>query len=496
VKEKQSVNKPLDLRTKAVRQHFFINGLDWVQEVCWLFINMEEVRSTPKSKRSKTKEGNSYSTHFNGETLETPTRLKVDHNSGSMTGSVQEFLKQSAEIQSEIKKISDLFYQLSPEQGEIEENSDESKLEEESSGVMWKEINHLLMNYGFNSVSLASSGEPDPTSLADTLVDLLYAYKDQQQVLKETREELEASIQEIKDQKLQKSDFEKKSNTYLESQLREFEKKTKHLNYQLKKFKSSNNKKDCKISELENKLDNLETLKSLSQILTEKTKHRNTAIFKNLLNKEYDPSSGQDLKVMTLIKLYEKEFKNYQEQIKELNKELENFYKQNYYSSEEDENSDLVLQKLEVKSVPEALEAIEKIQAVVREVPSLERFIEEVCAEVLSDKPKSMYRVDAVVPTIAELKSELSDLRNLRIDLCEAFGAKEAFDSDLVEKARALAHFRRLFQIQSQKEVTVMDNVFLFVHEIKMFLQYARRALGSSESKPLNLLLQEISERL
>jgi len=115
-------------------------------------------------------------------------RLKVLNGSG-IPDNVEEFLKQSTEIQQEIKKLSHLCRQISPttesSKASVKDWSktnmkylkEEDEVSEIEGSIMWGQINGLLNKYGFKPVNMFEDEEgnlvPDFESLAETLVDLL-----------------------------------------------------------------------------------------------------------------------------------------------------------------------------------------------------------------------------------------------------------------------------------------------------------------------------------
>ena len=93
----------------------------------------------------------------------TEKNLEYLRTSPEMPQSVEDFLKQSNEIQEEIRKLSNLCEEISP--SKPEKNS-ENKEEKE----FWHDINLMLVKHGFSPIA---GGIPTLSSISDTLIDVL-----------------------------------------------------------------------------------------------------------------------------------------------------------------------------------------------------------------------------------------------------------------------------------------------------------------------------------
>lgn len=127
----------------------------------------------------------------------------------TLNKSVQEFFKQSSEIQEEIRQLSEMCQQISPKreyfpssysypdeeqewnQQNIETSSQHSsqgqqEYDEEIETVTWDAINGLLEKHGFNLLALYQEEDtqiPNLNSFADTLVEVLTEYANQGRAL-------------------------------------------------------------------------------------------------------------------------------------------------------------------------------------------------------------------------------------------------------------------------------------------------------------------------
>lgn len=123
-----------------------------------------------------------------------PSGLESDnYDAQDNSSSIQDFLRQSSEIQSEIKQISRLCYQISPELGSLcQEPSKEL-------GPNWAQVNLLLVSNGFKEVLLHQDAVPDLKSLFESLVDVLNEYA-------ATKRELDIFDLKLKTQREQRKD--------------------------------------------------------------------------------------------------------------------------------------------------------------------------------------------------------------------------------------------------------------------------------------------------
>lgn len=59
-------------------------------------------------------------------------------------------------------------------------------------------------------------------------------------------------------------------------------------------------------------------------------------------------------------------------------------------------------------------------------------------------------------------------------------------------KISTLEHFNKLFQVMPGEEMQVIEQVFMFVHEMKSFLKVARGRLGYTEESGVNVVLDSV----
>ena len=391
----------------------------------------------------------------------------------NISSSVQEFLKQSNEIQEEIRKLSELCQQISPKKESfvdepVKENSEEQ-------GVFWSQINNLLESHGFRSIALVQDEDlqeiPDFQSLSDTVVDLITEYAN----LYRSYTEIETSYGKLE-----------KENQELQSLA---EKSKKHEN-QFKDLDKINRQLQEKLNKTREKLKENNLAKSSQFKANDKA--QNT--FKAFIGHDFNPSKDSDSKIMGIIANYEEqkqkllaEINNYKKEIDGLNnsfkknrekltaeaeyhktasKTQKKFEIQDQESFEKLKILDTVVSQLSLKNYLEIPHALTKIQQVMLTLPGIDRFVKQICKEIMLS-PSS--KLEEVIETLRDIKKRLQNLENFKIMISETLLVK--LEEEIIEKIKGLAYFCKLFEIKPKDQIVAsVEGIFFFVHEIKMFL--------------------------
>ena len=423
----------------------------------------------------------------------------------NISPSVHEFLKQSNEIQEEIKKLSVLCQQISPQKEDFEVRSfDEEEMDwseqietSQSEGV-WDEINKLLEKHGFGVINLYQDENyqesPDLNSVADTFIEVLTEYSNLSRNYKDTEEQ----VRQLKEH-----------NSYLSQNLQSAKSQDLHSHNKLLEEQIAKTKQMCK--DKDNQIKKLKNQLHLESVSLNFKSEKKVSIFSAFMGRDYDPSRTSDSKVMGIIMMYEDQKKKLSEDLESLRSETNEF--QNYFQDLNKKNQELssqveslhsqnhqmkthldsltqkpeiltkVIEELQLKSEHEILPALKKMQQVMLALPSVEEFVKGVC-ENLIEEGASM---EEVVPRVTFLK----EFRN---HICNSLGETSA--EHIVKLVSAVRHFTRLFQVsENQNLVPIIENIFLFVHEMKVFLGYARKALSMQEA-PMKDLLGTCMKRL
>lgn len=328
------------------------------------------------------------------------------------TSSVGEFLKQSSQIQTEIKKLSEICSLLSPKQDALyiqpdrREKSLDSSGFNEDSAMQWGYLNEMLAKHSLKSIPVFLNEQmeetPDLASLYEVMFDLLLDYTAQKRIISD-----------------------------LEAQLR----RCTHEEPPRKHSRTANNR----------------TIRSKK------------AIFKSFLHRDLDPQSPSDAGILRLIKHYEAEKSAFFSEFTSLKNEVESqavsFKQQLSLQNEPDEILSQLTTQLSLNSCSELSAALHKMQKALQTLPPIEKFLSVLC-RLTSTSPPDLEQILAKIRDYKDYKGKyLSLLRLLDSD-----------EEHAELKAKALARFCRLFEASASTLPAVIDQLYYFVHELKLFL--------------------------
>lgn len=325
------------------------------------------------------------------------------------------------------------------------------KLKQEYTEVFWEQINFILTEQGFSPLKLVyenSAVNPDYSSLAETVVNLLNII-----ISKNNKHQSVRQSQNLSE-KLTKLQVELSDS---KNSIQVLNEKIKHLTVKLTERKE-------KIRNLYEKINRSKELHDILETLNSDVRDRPKEIFRRIMHRDYNPEHENDLKTMSVILLYEHQRIDNEHEL-EIRKINEN--------SAEADHLKFILNKLEVSSPQVAIDVIDKMHKVVLMVPNIERFISSVYRVIFSPDQSQDFQVnmDQIIPTIVSMKMRLISLEILRKNICENFELDmNSADSLITQKSEALNHFNRLFQ-NSGNEAKTMEEIFIFVHEMKKFIQ-------------------------
>lgn len=389
----------------------------------------------------------------------------------------------------------------------------------------WKHVNELLTAQGFRPLPLRpDSGEvTDTETVCETLKDVLADFArcvDDLEKAEKTIEGLNSDSARLKDDILRvKTRVDEEKSLRQEDRFeadrlsRDLERQVSALTVKLDAAQSQIKQRDELMKQLKDQLRE----QGEEDTGTVEASERDKAIFRQYFKRE--PKGGRDGKVLGMISAYEERRKRAspepakQEQrasavlLKELRSqiesqalEIESLEGQRSALSEENQRlkansapkektSDIIsqaLDTLQLKSEKQLPLALRKMQQVIRALPGLESFIKAISAEVLTSESDS---VENILPTIKTWKQKAVQWEtwsSQRTQLCQALRIDPASDfADMVRckqlravkggKTGGLEHFRTLFEVGQEDVVQVMNQVFLFVHEMKGLLQVRDR---------------------
>jgi hypothetical protein len=331
-------------------------------------------------------------------------------SSKQLPNSLQEFLFQSDQIQLDIKKLTE----LSPEKASL-----------------FKEINEKIKRLGYKiTVGQDSKANTLLELLGEVLSDFLYTTA--------KLEDQERTLIEINDT----------------SKLLDMEKRNKSI-YKLFEYES-----------IESKLENL---------------------FKEIMNRNFNKKNDDDHNIMSFIKYTEIQRDKLINKIQELNlqaekscidlkdletknKELYSKLKKSNISIENNEKLkiiDQVCRDLSIKSIKELPDVIGKFQQVMVALPNVEKFISEVSEELLAEQ--SSKKLDDIIPKIRAHKKLIVEAEDFKKRVSQAHGTEKL--KDIIAYGKGFSHFCKLFEVtNTDKVISVVEELFYFVHQIKGFL--------------------------
>ena len=345
----------------------------------------------------------------------------------------------------------------------------------------WERVNSLLSDLGYEEV-LISEG-PVMEDVGGVFLNVLKSHSQTQKELKNVKMELRATEKELWSLK--------EAYKSLKSKLTHDHSKAKHKIRSLENALKAAEEQKRTVESEENR-DEIDEL--------ERGFEQEKLIFVRYFGRE--ARNSMDLKVLKLIQVYESSIKNASfsdnshlrsensylvERIENLEEELRTYRHEIY---------PIVVKELGLKSVTELPSAVGKMQKVIRAVPSLEAFIRKVMVEVTGEYARETV-VDEVVPTLQAWKQRIQYLDSLHSLHTRILGGSPLSDSHLLSSLesvlRSISHFRGLFEVSSSISLTsAMDNIFLFVHEMKGLLQQCRSMLDMQTTWPLSRQLEEI----
>ena len=432
----------------------------------------------------------SFSNSQSYKTNNTPDnfKLKLQNKSSKkseFTSSVHEFLKQSTEIQDEIRKLSEICQQISPK-------FQDSKVMEVSERIDWEKANEVLASLGYSPLEIVNDEVPYEV-LSETFMQVLNDLSNQKGILDQNKEalmknekEYEAVVEENASLKTKLQKLSSRKN--LEVEIQELEKMTHEMENRFNKLKAKLKEKDLIIREMRTNhglYDRNHGLYDKSQDLGYK-EHENQEdhekdenirrVFGSFMFREVRERSKTDQKILALIGNYESKVNNTQLQV--------------------------ILDELEVFSSNDALALIAKLKQEAFVFQETEKVIQELFYQLFTKPISGSFLVkyeslfEEILSKVNNLISTVKYLEEFKLNVTSTLSIKKtANSSEILDKVQSVIKIRKLFQIpDDDNENQTIENLFFFVHEMKQFLKKARSVLGKNLS--VSELLEELISRL
>lgn len=390
----------------------------------------------------------------------------------------------------------------------------------------WKQVNEQLTAQGFRPLPLRpDNGElSDPESVCDALRDVLADFARCVEDLEKAEKTIEALNMDsgtIKNEVIRlKSRVDEEKSLRQEDRFeadrlaRDLERQISGLTVKLDAAQSQIKQRDELMKQLKDQLQE----QGEDESGPTEGSDRDKAIFRQYFQR--DPKGGRDSRVLGLISAYEERRKrtspdpvkpeprgsaillkelrsqldSQSAEIEKLEKERSAIYEENQRlksnSGPKEKPGEVIAQALEtlqLKSEKQLPSALRKMQQVIRALPGLESFIKAISAEVLTGEADS---VENILPSIKTWKQKAVQWETWsaqRVQLCQHLRIDTNSDfADIVtpkqlrvvkggKPSGGLEHFRSLFEVGQEDVVQVMNQVFLFVHEMKGLLQVRSR---------------------
>lgn len=419
---------------------------------------------TKLSKASELNSSDSFSHSQSYKTNNTPDHFKSKiqakgSKKSEFTTSVQEFLKQSTEIQDEIRKLSEICQQISPK-------FQDSKMLEIPEKLDWEKANEVLASLGYSQFDLQNEEVPYDL-LAETFFQLLNDFSNQKGILAQNKEALLRQEKEIEALILERNKEKKHSGrTNFEQEIQELEKMTRDMEVRFKKMKEKLKEKEIIIKGLRGNVQVHEEFLSVDKM---------KKVFEGFLYREFREKSKTDNRILALIE---------------------------HYESKGPGQLQVILDELEVYSGTEALASIARMKQQAFVYQETEKVMQELFYQLFNKPISGSFCVkfeevyENILGKVNDLINTVKYLEEFKTNIFLALGAKKnAGHSEILEKIQSVNKIRKLFQIENDSsETESIENLFLFVHEMKMFLKKLRESLG----KDLGVaeLLEEVLTRI
>ena len=369
--------------------------------------------------------------------------------------------------------------------------------EEELPGnlMFWKHINSMLGKYNLPTIAITKDEYereyPNLNSIGETLIEIIAEVNNLKRNVKDKEQE----------------------NTRLYSELESVYETNEKLKYDLDKLIKSQQEQRASLT----------PTKKLGLLKGED-------IFRAVLNRNFNPKSKGDSSIMTIIKSYEERIQTLEAELSKYTSTRtsqslnpitspdsntigsipssvkKNFRQHSFGESDYDEYNKIVNDLAEMLEVSplEVLPTVSTLKSAYDVLAESDSFILSISKELIppSELEKSANNrqllMKQILAYIKSLKVSITEYNRFFSSLIQATGvSQDNIEGYVVECTNSVKYFEELFDVEENDNVMgVMEQVFLFVHEMRMFLQYSRRVLQLEQDMPVGMVLEAIKERL
>ena len=149
----------------------------------------------------------------------------------------------------------------------------------------------------------------------------------------------------------------------------------------------------------------------------------------------------------------------------------------------------------------EILEKIESFKNIVKVVPSLDIFVQQVCRELAPDIVKDDHdnqsfaiALKEVFPRVKMMKKTVEELTEFKVKVLQSLNLKVC-DSDEValEKVQSVAFFEKLFEVDASEDIfDVIEKLFLYYKETKSLMERLKIKMKLKQGLNGFLLIDEL----
>jgi hypothetical protein len=155
---------------------------------------------------------------------------------------------------------------------------------------------------------------------------------------------------------------------------------------------------------------------------------------------------------------------------------------------------------LQVEEEEEIFSKIESLKNIMKVVPSLDIFVQEICKEIVpgitdnEDYQSFAFALKEVFPRVRALKAAIEELTEFKVQVFQALNLQiSSSDEDALEKVKSVAYFEKLFEVDRKEDIfDVMEKLFLYHRESKGLMEKLRKKLNVKQGISGFLLIDEL----
>lgn len=202
-----------------------------------------------------------------------------------------------------------------------------------------------------------------------------------------------------------------------------------------------------------------------------------------------------------VIEEYKKHIKSLEKQLGGIKKQFNEYHEISLKQVENDKKTLKNIQEcLEVESEDHIIPKIESYKNIIKIVPSLEIFVQEICKELVPEIVKDedfesfAEGLKEVFPRIKALKAAIEELTEFKVKIFKCLKLScQTSEEAMLEKIQSITYFEKLFEVDPSEDIfDVMEKLFLYYQDSKQIIDRLKSKLGLSPCIPLFQLTQKL----